>query len=339
MEPAVVSDTEKDESVGPWREVARTLGMRSMIAVPIQLGERAVGVLNVYLARPHRFDPEETEFLSALAEHAGIAIDRAQMYSAERESTERLRELDRLKSEFVATVSHELRTPLTAIVGFALTLRDRWAEFPPELRTEFLERLGDNARTLEHLITHLLDFGRLERGEFEIQLHDHDLSQLIPRIVGNLVHELSEHRVVTDIEAGLRLRADRYAFERILGNLLSNAGKFSPPGTTVEVTARRDGDRVAISVRDHGPGIPPEALGHIFELFYRGSATTRGTGIGLAVVKDLVELHGGSVEVRNMDPGAEFTVRLAASPPRTRASEEVAEEWAASESEGISPAG
>jgi signal transduction histidine kinase len=344
MQPVAVADSEDDEAMAPWRETARAMRFRSMIAVPIQRGDVAVGVLNVYLARPHRFTEEETEFLSALAEHAGIAIERARMYESERRATERLRELDRLKSEFVATVSHELRTPLTAIVGFALTLRDRWPEFPPELRREFLERLGDNARTLEHLITHLLDFGRLERGEFEIQPFDHDLSELIPRIVGNLVHELSEHRVVTDVEPGLRLRVDRYAFERILGNLLSNAGKFSARGTTVEVKARRDGPQVAVSVRDQGPGIPEEAMTHIFELFYRGSAATRGTGIGLAVVKDLVDLHEGSVEVRNCGPGAEFTVRLAASASRTEEEDaggdgEAPAMSATAEPEEVTPAG
>jgi two-component system sensor histidine kinase KdpD len=238
----------------------------------------------------------------------------------DRENAERLQDLDRLKSEFVATVSHELRTPLTAVVGFASTLRSRWSELSPQVRQEFLDRLADNARSLEHLITHLLDFGRLERGEFRLEPQDHDLRELVDRIHRNMVHELEGHEVVADVPPGLVVRADAYAFERILGNLLSNAAKFSPPGTRIEVTGRPHGSGVVLAVRDHGAGIPDEALPHVFERFYRGAHTTRGTGIGLAVVKDLVELHGGTVEAANAPSGAVVTVRLPNVLPAARTS-------------------
>jgi two-component system sensor histidine kinase KdpD len=315
-EPAMVRDLEAEAGLAA---VARQLGIRAMVAVPIEHAGEPMGVLNVYLPSPHVFRRAELEFLAALAEHAGVAMERARLYAKERETAEELRELDRLKSQFVATVSHELRTPLTAILGFAMTLRWRWRDFPQDLRDEFLDRLGDNARSLEHLITHLLDFGRMERGEFEIQLRPHQLAELVPRLLGNMMHELSNHVVTTAVPETLSVMTDPYAFDRILGNLLSNAVKFSPPGSAIEIAAvagasdAGDGE-VALSVRDHGPGIAEDVRERIFELFYRGSEQARGTGIGLAVVKDLMVLHGGRAEARNADPGAVFTVHFLTAP-------------------------
>jgi signal transduction histidine kinase len=128
-----------------------------------------------------------------------------------------------------------------------------------------------------------------------------------------------DHEVVTEVPSGLMVKADAHAFERILGNLLSNAAKFSPRGTRIEIAGRPEGSGVVLAVRDHGPGIPEEALPRVFERFYRGTQTTRGTGIGLAVVKDLVELHGGTVEGANASPGTVVTVRLPNVLPAARA--------------------
>ncbi len=313
-EPVAIDDVTVDPTTRNLQDVARQLNIRASASIPVLHEGEALGVLSVYFPRKHVFDPDEMEFLGALAEHAGIAIERARLYSQERETAERLRDLDRLRSEFVATVSHELRTPLTAIKGFALTLRDQWREFPQELREELLERLSDNSRSLEHMITHLLDFGRLERGEFELQPVEHDLEELVRRVLANMVHELSGRPVRSNLEPGVGVMADRFAFDRILGNLLSNAAKFSPPGTPIEVDAGRDCDQAVVTVRDHGPGIPEELLQRVFERFYRGSQSARGTGIGLAVARDLVELHGGRVEAANAEGGgAVFTVHLPAS--------------------------
>jgi K+-sensing histidine kinase KdpD len=309
LEPAVVEDVERHSA--DIAEMGRKLGTRSGMAIPIIRQGEAVGVLNAYLPRPHSFSLDEIEFMVALAENAGIAIERARLYGNERATAERLRELDRLRSEFVSTVSHELRTPLTAIKGFALTLQNQWREFPDELREELLERLGDNSASLEHLITHLLDFGRLERGEFQVQPEDLPLEQMVQRVLANMVHELSGHRISTDIPANLVVRADRFAFDRILSNLLSNAAKFSPPGTPIEVSGGHSatGDEVVLVVLDHGLGLEPGEEERIFERFYRGKHSARGTGIGLAVARDLAQLHGGRVEAANAPSGgAVFTV-------------------------------
>src|SRR5439155_22914195 len=161
------------------------------------------------------------------------------------------------------------------------------------------------------MITHLLDFGRLERGEFELQPKVCDVGDLVRRVVANMVHALSGHDVVTNLEAGVTATVDRFAFDRSLGNLLSNAAKFSSPGKPIEVTVCDATGNAVVSVRDHGPGIDPSELDRIFERFYRGPAAKGGTGIGLAVAKDLAELHGGRVEAANaVGGGAVFTVVL-----------------------------
>jgi signal transduction histidine kinase len=321
-EPVTIEDVSTDPTTVMVRGVAHQLGIRAAGSIPIMRGGDAVGVLNVYLPRQHAFRPEELQFLVALAEHAGIAMERARLYAHERETADRLRELDRVRSEFVATVSHELRTPLTAIQGFALTLQNQWRTFPDSVREELLERLGDNARSLEHMITHLMDFGRLERGEFELQPARHDVGGLVRRVVANMVHAMSGHDVVTRLEPGVTATVDRFAFDRILGNLLSNAAKFSSPGKAIEITVCDVGGDAVVSVRDHGPGIPATEFDRIFERFYRGPAIKRGTGIGLAVAKDLAELHGGRVEVVNaVGGGALFTVVLPAAGPAREGSE------------------
>ncbi|MBI4259852.1 MAG: GAF domain-containing protein, partial [Actinobacteria bacterium] len=263
-EPVYVDDIEREGSVTPFEALVRGMGVRSLAAVPILREGRAVAVLNVYLPRAHRYTGDEREFLSAIAEHAAIAMERATLFARERETAGRLRELDRLKSDFVATVSHELRTPLTGIVGFALTLRNRWRDLEGGLRDELLERVEENARSLEHLITHLLDFSRLERGQFRVTIGAHDAPLLVHRVLQNMAHELGPRPVRVSAEEGLRVLTDPYAFERILGNLLSNAAKFSPGGESVLIRARRQDLAIRVSVADRGPGIPAEFQRRIF---------------------------------------------------------------------------
>lgn len=225
---------------------------------------------------------------------------------------EPLPEQDRLKSELVATVSHEMRRPLTAVLGFSQTLRKRWDELTPELREELLSRVERNAEALEHMIGQVLDYSRLELGQFPLELRPVELGPLVTRVVENLAHELSGHDVVVRGADALLVKTEPYAFERILGNLLSNAAKYSPPSGGIEISASGDGGWIEISVRDEGDGIPTSAREMVFERFFRGSNAVPGSGLGLAVVRELVLLHGGSVRVD--DPtegsGAVFTVRL-----------------------------
>ena len=212
---------------------------------------------------------------------------------------------DRLKSELVATVSHEMRRPLTAILGFTQTLRTRWESLPNQLRGELLERVEQNAEAMSHMIGQVLDFSRLQLGEFQIDLRPIELEPLVARVLGNLGGQISDHVVRTRGEQDIRALTEPYAFERILGNLVMNAGKFAPPGTTIEVGWVPEGETVRVWVRDEGPGVPEPDRERVFERFYRVRRTGPGAGLGLAVVKELVALHGGRVWMDSATSGDE----------------------------------
>ncbi|MFL5737951.1 MAG: sensor histidine kinase [Actinomycetota bacterium] len=213
---------------------------------------------------------------------------------------------DRLKSELVATVSHEMRRPLTAILGFAQTLRTRWDTLPSQLRGELLERVELNARAMSHMIGQVLDFSRLQLGQFPIDLRPLVVEPLVARVLGNLGSQIAGHVVRTRGESDVRVLTEPYAFERILGNLVMNAAKFAPAGTTIEVGWTLESEEtVRLWVRDEGPGVPESDRERIFDRFYRVERTGPGAGLGLAVVKELVLLHGGRVWMDSASPGAE----------------------------------
>lgn len=228
---------------------------------------------------------------------------------------ERSPDEERLRSELVAMTSHEMRRPLTAVLGFSQTLRERWQELSPDMREELLRRVEENAVTLEHMLDELLDYSRLELGRFQLELRALDAGVLLRGVVSNMERDLVNHVVEVEAPEGLQLLTEPYAFDRILGNLLTNAVRYSAVGGAIVIRATRAGDGwVELSVTDEGPGIPVLERERVFERFYRGNGAGRGAGLGLAVVHELVALHGGSVSVAEGPGGvgAAFTVRFPA---------------------------
>lgn len=231
-------------------------------------------------------------------------------------SVERLGE--RVRRDFVANVSHEFRTPLTAIRGFAETLED--SQVPVARRTEFAATIVRHSRRLEELVEDLLTLSEIEAGQRSLELQDVDLSILSsacvtraqPRFEGAGVH------ITLQLEEGAPLaRADPRALEPALENLLENALKYTPRGGSVEISLRGEGSQVALSVSDTGIGIPARDLPRIFERFYRvDRARSRapgagGSGVGLSLVKHLVELQGGQVTAQSeREHGSTFEIRL-----------------------------
>jgi len=237
-------------------------------------------------------------------------------FDREREASRQLREVDRIRSDFLSTVSHELRTPLTAIRGFADLLASSWDAIEPTQQLELVERIAGAGARLDRLIEDLLDFTRLERGQLGIDLQARDLALLVEDVRRQVAVALEGHDVVVDVPADLMALVDEAAMARVLVNLLTNAAKFSPVGTRIDVRGRIAGDRVVLEVVDRGDGIAAEEHDRIFDRFYRvgvGGSRRPGTGVGLAIVKEFVEAQGGQVAVRSATgEGSAFTITLRA---------------------------
>ncbi len=215
----------------------------------------------------------------------------------EREAAAQLRAADRLKDEFLSTVSHELRTPLTAIVGLSAVLVER--PVLDDTAPDLIRRIQRNAEEMRGMIDRLLDFSRLEAGRVVLHRDDVPLSMVVQRAIALSEMSQAAHEVDLDIAPGLVVHADPDAIVRVLVNLLTNATKFSPPGSTVHVSAHGDGSEVIVSVRDEGNGLDPGTADRVFERFFQVEADQkagrRGAGVGLSIVQRYVEMHGGRV--------------------------------------------
>jgi signal transduction histidine kinase len=213
-------------------------------------------------------------------------------------------------------VSHELRTPLTAIRGFSDILSNDWDSIPDARKLDFVSRIALAGARLDDLIGDLLVFTRLEGGQMRFAVAPVDLAALMVEALQRAQAMLSNHTVEVAVPPHLEVLADAAALGRIIDNLISNAVKFSAPGSLVAIQAERTGGEVALVVSDQGVGIPGDELDRIFDRFYRvGGDGNRqpGTGIGLAIVKEFTEAQGGRVEVSStLGRGTTFTVILPA---------------------------
>jgi PAS domain S-box-containing protein len=237
----------------------------------------------------------------------------------ERTAAQELRDADRLKDDFLSTVSHELRTPLTSIVGFAALLDSGDEAVDEETRAHLVHRIGRNAVEMHNMIEGLLDFTRLQAGRVELRLVPLSLAEHLRSVITSMASVLADHVVRVSVPDDLVVLADAAGLDRVLNNLLSNAAKFGPPGSTVDVGADapgHDGDtgpsEAVIWVHDHGPGVPAEHRERIFERFFQiapSHAGKRGAGVGLAVVRQYVELHNGRVWCESV-PGEGSTFRF-----------------------------
>jgi signal transduction histidine kinase len=256
--------------------------------------------------------------LEVFAEHAAVAIGNARLYEQERRTVERLEELDRLKSDFVATVSHELKTPLTAIIGAAGTLTRRAERLAPDQKADFLAMIERQGNRLLRLVEDVLVTARIESGSSRMHREPVDLRTLAEGVVA----DLSGTPSALGREVRIRCRperptvwANRGALHQVTLNLVENALKYSEPGTPVALTVTEDAEESTISVGDRGRGIAREELDAIFQRFRQvGTASTRsveGFGLGLFIVESLVAAHNGRVEVvSERGVGSTFTVHL-----------------------------
>jgi signal transduction histidine kinase len=236
----------------------------------------------------------------------------------------RLLELDRLKSDFLSTVSHELRTPLTSIRSFSEILL-RYDVDNTEKRKKFVSIIHNEAERLTRMINDLLDLSKIEAGRLELIPESLELEPVFSRAIGTTHPLCAENgiRITSEIEPGLpAVYADADWLHQVLTNLMFNAVKFSPEGGTIRLGAIKDEGVARISVKDEGPGIPPERLEQIFERFYQvrdpQNNQPLGTGLGLTISREIVEKMGGRIWVES-EPGAGatffFSVPLAPESP------------------------
>jgi CheY-like chemotaxis protein/two-component sensor histidine kinase len=243
-----------------------------------------------------------------LARRAAVAIENTRLYQA-------LRDSDRRKDEFLATLAHELRNPLAPIRN-ALEILGM-----PRVDAETLERsravLGRQVDHMVRLVDDLLDVSRVVSGKIELRSEPVELATVVARAIETvqpLIDAQRHHLSISLPSESLLLRADRMRLSQVVGNLLTNAARYTPAGGRISVTADRQGDMAVLTVRDNGVGIDPSMLVRIFDLFVQAenAGTHGGLGIGLTLVKNLVELHHGTIEASSGGPGtgAEFVVRI-----------------------------
>jgi len=274
--------------------------VRRAFAAPLLVGGEPTGVLAV--EREGEISAAEQAALSTLAVHCGLALENARLVSQQRrfaeELAERIASATATKSAFVATASHELRTPLTALLGFSELLAQR--RFDAAEVRRMAELMQHETERLVRIVDDFLDLSRIERG-LEPRL-SRAAVKVAPAVAAavEVFRRTGSHRLVVECDETLpEVDADADALDRILKNLVGNAMKYSPAGTDVHVAARATDHVIEFSVRDAGRGIPTEALPHVFEPYYRapGVGSARGAGLGLAVVKSLIDAHGGSVHL------------------------------------------
>jgi signal transduction histidine kinase len=236
-----------------------------------------------------------------------------QAYEREREAATRLRSVDEMKNAFLTAVSHELRTPLASVLGYGITLAQEDVDFPEADRRDMLQRLVRNAKRLETLLGDLLDVDRMSRGILEPRRHPTNLAELAHRVLAQA--DLQDRPIAVDVDP-VTIEVDAPMVERILENLLMNAGKHTAPGTAVRLSIQRVEDGAMIAVDDQGRGVPDELKETVFLPFERGPEAPQhapGTGIGLSLVSRFAELHGGRAWVDDAPGGgASFRVFLPA---------------------------
>ena len=340
-EPLLVSDYAQDPRIThEYDELVGGEGIASILVVPIPLKGKTIGLVYVANRHPTLFVPGDQEILSRLAAQAAIAIENATLYAQVRRHAEELevkveartRELQEAnrqlqtasqhKSEFLANMSHELRTPLNAIIGFSEVLLERMFGELNEKQAEFTQDILSSGRHLLSLINDILDLSKVEAGRMELRLESFNLPLAIQGAIALVRERANRHGIALSLTMDERLGdfvADERKFRQILLNLLSNAVKFTPDGGQVGLNAVLADGCVEISVSDTGIGIAPEDREAIFEEFRQvgkdPAQKREGTGLGLALAKRFVELHGGKIGVQSeVGRGSTLTFTLPVRP-------------------------
>jgi two-component system, NtrC family, sensor kinase len=322
LEPVQVPDiTVAGAHESRLRDLLIESGVRAILAVPMVREGHLIGCLGVTRNRPGEFPAETIELLRTFTTQSALAIQNARLFHEIEDKSRQLETASRHKSEFLANMSHELRTPLNAIIGFSEVLMQHMFGALNPKQDEYLRDIYDSGRHLLSLINDILDLSKIEAGRMELELTDFDLPTAIDSAL-TLVRERATRRGVAlqeilDERVG-PVRADERKVRQVVLNLLSNAIKFTPEGGRIEIHAVPGEGSIEVSVCDTGVGIAPEDQEAVFEEFRQvgtSAAKQEGTGLGLALCRKFVELHGGKIWVTSaVGTGSTFTFRLPVRP-------------------------
>jgi signal transduction histidine kinase len=272
------------DHVNVLNPVLREKGIKSLLGVPLMVGDSVLGVLHVGTLEPRVFTEDDVELLELVAARAALAIEKARVH-------DELVRLDQLKLNFVAVASHELRTPATSVYGITATLRERGDSLSPEARQELEEALWEQSSRLRRLIEQLLDLSRLDAKAIPIQPQTVSLGELLDEVVAAAGAE-DKADIRIDVDEEVEVVADRLALERILLNLVVNALRHGKPPVVLSVLQRDTYLRVR--VEDSGDGVPADLVPRLFERFERGGPG-EGSGLGLAIAQTYARAHGGDL--------------------------------------------
>ena len=282
--------------------------------VPVSLKGTPVGSIILVRGRgTDQFGIAEDRLLSTVAHQLGLTLERLRLQRQAMEA-EVLRRTDELRTALINAVSHDLRTPLASIIASAGSLLQEDVRWKAEDRREFTQAIVEEAERLDRLVGNLLDLSRIEAGSVRPEKGWYDLGSLANEVAGRLRRLAASHALVLDVPDDLPpARFDYVEIDQVLTNLIENAAKYTPVGSEIRVSLRAGVDAVRIEVADNGPGIPATVLPHLFKPFYRapGDYRPRGSGLGLAVARGLVEAHGGRIWAENREEGgARFVFTL-----------------------------
>jgi signal transduction histidine kinase len=312
-----IADLQEATEFPDTREVARAVGTRTALTVPLLRAGEAIGALQIRRKEVQPFTDKQIALLQTFADQAVIAIENVRLFKELEAANRELEAASQHKSEFLANMSHELRTPMNAILGFSEVLSEGMFGEINDKQAEYLRDILDSGRHLLSLINDILDLSKIEAGRMELEPTDFDLLSAIDNAL-TLVRERAGRRGIAlgrevDERVGM-IRGDERKVKQVLLNLLSNALKFTPEGGRIDVRAAVSDGMAEVSIADTGVGIAPEDQEAVFEEFRQvGTADKKveGTGLGLTLSRKFIELHGGRISVKSqLGEGSTFTFAL-----------------------------
>jgi signal transduction histidine kinase len=313
-EPVQVPDIYQQPGY-PLRDMVDRMGLRAILGVPLMRQETVIGVLIVGRKTPGRFPKETVDLLQNFATQSVLAIQNARLFQDIKEqrhqlefANEKLKDLDKLKSAFLSNVSHELRTPLAAVKSLIVNMLDGVTGTLNDKQVRYVTGIKESTERLTRLINELLDLSVIEKGRTELKPAHFSLNKLLDEVADNLRPTAEEKLIRLEgppVNEAVTVWADRDKIAQVLTNLIGNAVKFTSSQGQVSVSFHKNGAAwVEVSVADTGPGIPPDEANKIFDEFYQvrrsGERKSSGVGLGLAISRKLVEMHGGKIWVESV---------------------------------------